>query len=119
MQSAMDSTRINMAKKQAMQEKVAQKSETKNGNLNQFEQGEPPMGEGVHGSKSNSETVTLRSGNLPKPEAVTTVDRDKNKGAAVKAAQKQNTSDEKTWPKGRNVIPNSNDDSVLVADSGE
>jgi len=68
--------------------------------------------------KDNSETATLRKNNLPKSEAVTTVNRDANKGAAVKAAQKQNTSDDKPYPKGRNVIPNPNDDSVLVADSG-
>ena len=94
-----------MAKKQAMQEEVAQKSETKNGNLNQFEQGEPPMGEGAHGSKSNGETATLRSGNLPKSEAVTTIDRDKNKGAAVRAADRQNHSDEKYGKEGLNQPP--------------
>jgi hypothetical protein len=106
-------------KKQAMQEKVPQQSETQHGNLNQAEQGEPPYGEGIRGSKSNDCEASLRKGSIPVASQVTTVDRDKNKNACVKAAQKQNTSDGKAWPKGRNVIPNPNDDSVLVADSGE
>jgi len=75
--------------------------------------------EGVKSAgKSNDAEATLRKSSLPKSEVVTQVNRDANKGAAVKAAQKQNTSDEKPYPKGRNVIPNPNDDSVLVADSG-
>ncbi len=94
-------------------------NETPAGNLNRSKSPAPEKGEGTSGSKSNGETATLRSGSLPASSAVTTIDRDANKGAAVRAAQKQNTSDEKTWPKGRNVIPNPNDDSVLVADSGE
>lgn len=94
-------------------------NETHDGNLNKSKAPAPEKSEGTSGSKSNGETATLRSGSLPAASAVTTIDRDANKGAAVRAAQKQNTSDEKTWPKGRNVIPNPNDDSVLVADSGE
>jgi hypothetical protein len=102
----------------AMQPKVPQTSETKNGNLNQAEQGEPLVGEGVRGAKSNDCEATLRKGSLPAASAVTTVDRDKNKGAAIRAAQRQNTSDEKTWPHGRNVIPQSHDNSVLTHDIG-
>jgi len=94
-------------------------NETHNGELNRSKAPAPEKSEGVHGSKSNGETATLRTGGLPASSAVTTIDRDANKGAAVRAARKQNTSDEKTWPKGRNVIENPNDDSVLVADSGE
>ena len=94
-------------------------NESHSGNLNKSKAPMPEKGEGICGNKDNSETATLRLGNLPKAEAVTTIDRDANKVKAVKCAQKQNTSDEKTWPKGRNVIPNPNDDSVLVADSGE
>ena len=92
---------------------------THNGNENRSKAPEPSKGEGTFGSKTDGEIATLRIGNLPKSVAVTTVDRDANKGKAIKCAQVQNTSDEKTWPKGRNVIPNPNDDSVLVADSGE
>src|SRR5260370_20578591 len=88
-----------------MQEKVAQKSETKNGNLNRFEQGEPPMGEGTSGSKSNGETATLRSGNMPTVSQVTTVDRDKNKGAAVRSADRQNPTDEQYGRDGLNQPP--------------
>jgi len=89
----------------AMQPKVPQTSETKNGNLNQTEQGEPLVGEGVRGAKSNGETATLRLGSLPKSEAVTTVDRNKNKNFAVRCADKQNHSDEKYGRDGLNVPP--------------
>jgi len=75
--------------------------------------------EGVKATgKSNDCEATLRKGSLPKASAVTTVDRDANKGKCIKAAQKQNTSDEKSWPKGRNVIPNEGDNSVLTHDEG-
>ena len=94
-------------------------NETHNGELNRSKAPAPDKFEGTHGAKSNGETATLRTGSLPAASSVTCVDRDANKGAAVRAARKQNTSDEKPYPKGRNVIPNPNDDSVLVADSGE
>ena len=64
--------------------------------------------------KSNGTEATLRKGSLPKSSAVTTVDRDANKGKCILAAQKQNTSDEKSWPHGRNVIPQSGDNSLLT-----
>jgi hypothetical protein len=70
------------------------------------------MAEGTSGSKSNGPEATLRSGNLPKAEAVRQCSC--NEGAAVKAAQKQNTSDEKDYQKGRNVIPNENDESIVA-----
>ena len=87
---------------------------THNGNLNRSKV--PATGvEGLKSTgKSNGTEATLRKGNLPKASAVTTVDRDANKKACVMAARKQNTSDEKSYPKGRNVIENSNDDSVLT-----
>ena len=91
----------------AMQPKVPQTSETKNGNLNQAEQGEPLVGEGVRGAKSNGETATLRLGNLPKSEAVTTVDRNKNAGAAPRAAQHQNESPMSNGVRVLNQPPNS------------
>lgn len=94
-------------------------NETHDGNKNRSKAPAPDRGEGTQGGKSNGETATLRTGSLPQASAVTTISNDVNKGAAVRSAQKQNTSDEKSWPKGRNVIPNSSDDSVLVADSGE
>jgi hypothetical protein len=91
-----------MVKKQAMQETVPQKSETQNGNLNRAEQGETPMGEGPHGAgKTNHETATLRSGNLPKSEAVTCIDRDKNNGTAIRCAKFQN---ESLMPDGRRIL---------------
>lgn len=70
------------------------------------------MAEGTSGSKSNHETSTLRSGKLPKAEAVRECKCEE--GAAVKCAQKQNTSDGKDWPKGRNVIPNESDESIVA-----
>lgn len=99
----------------AMQERVPQKSETKNGNLNRSEQGEPPMGEGAHGAKSNDCEATLRKGSMPKSEAVTTVDRDKNKGFAVKCADKQNHSDEKYGKDGLNQPPSGRDYPTVVS----
>jgi hypothetical protein len=64
--------------------------------------------------KSNGEEATLRKGSLPKAEAVRFVDRDANKGAATKAAQKQNSSDEKPYMHGgRNVIPNESNESLV------
>ena len=56
--------------------------------------------------KTNHETATLRKENRYKPEKVRVVDKDANKGAAIKAARKQNVSDGKPYPKGRNVIEN-------------
>jgi len=75
-----------------MQEKVPQKSETHNGNLNRStmaakgKEGTESMG------KSNDPNATLRSNNMPKAEAVKEVDRNANAGAAVKAAKTQNES---------------------------
>ena len=78
--------------KQAMQEKVPQTSETHNGNLNRSTMAAKGK-EGLKSAgKSNDNEATLRKGNLPKAVAVTTVDRDANKGAAVKAAKTQNES---------------------------
>jgi hypothetical protein len=91
----------------AMQPKVPQTSETKNGNLNQAEQGEPLVGEGVHGTKSNDCEATLRKGSLPAASKVTTVDRDKNAGAAPKAAQHQNESPMSNGVRVLNQPPNS------------
>lgn len=71
-----------------------------------------PASEGTRGSKSNGETATLRSGNLPKGEAVRTAKFDD--GACVRAAQKQNTSDGGDYAKHRNVIPNKSDESLIV-----
>jgi hypothetical protein len=59
------------------------------------------------------------SRNIPRAEKVRVVDPEKNAGAAVKQARRQNTSDGKSYPKGRNVIENSNDDSILSHDGGE
>jgi hypothetical protein len=41
---------------------------------------------GTRGSKTNDCEATLRKGNVPKSSAVTTVDRDANKGLAKKLA---------------------------------
>lgn len=71
-----------------------------------------PAPEGTRGSKSNGEAATLRSGNLPKPEAVR--DAKPQDGAAVKCAEKQNTSDGGDYSKKRNVIPNKSDQSLVV-----
>jgi hypothetical protein len=68
--------------------------------------------------KTNDPLATRRLGNRPKPDPVRTVDPKKNVGAAVLAARKQNVSDGKSYPKGRNVIENSNDDSILTHDRG-
>jgi hypothetical protein len=68
--------------------------------------------EGTRGGKSAGETATLRGGNLPKAEAVREVKCDE--GAAVRCAQKQNTSDGGEYPKHRNVIPNKSDESLVV-----
>jgi hypothetical protein len=80
--------------------------ETKSGNLNKSKPPAPEKAEGTFGGKSDGETATLRTGNLPKASAVTTVDPNTNKGKAIKCAEKQNTSDEKPYEIGRNVIPN-------------
>ena len=91
---------------------------THNGNLNRSKV--PATGvEGVKSAgKSNGPEATLRLGSLPPTSVVTTVNRDANKGKAIKAAQLQNTSDQGTWPKNRNVIPNESDESVLTHPSG-
>jgi len=44
---------------------------------------------GTRGAKDNSECASLRIGDLPKPEAVTT-DLDPNKNACTDAAERQN-----------------------------
>lgn len=77
-------------------------------NLSHFD----PAPEGTRGGKSNGTTATLRGGNLPKAEAVRTAKYDE--GAAVKCATKQNISDGGTDPKKRNVIPNKDDESLIV-----
>lgn len=71
-----------------------------------------PAPEGTRGSKSNGETASLRSGNLPKGEAVR--DAKPEAGVAVRLAQKQNTSDQGEWPKHRNVLVNKSDESLIV-----
>ena len=71
-----------------------------------------PAPEGTRGSKSNGPEATLRSGNLPKGEAVRSAKYDE--GAAVRCATKQNISDGGTDPKKRNVIPNKDDESLIV-----
>lgn len=93
-------------------------NETHNGNLNRSKVASTGTDGQKSTGKSNDCEATLRKGSLPKAEAVRTVDRNANKGACVKAAQKQNTSDEKSYPKGRNVIPNKSDESVLTHDLG-
>lgn len=81
-------------------------NETHNGNLNRSKAPMPAEAEGTKSAgKSNGPESTLRSGNLPKSEAVLTAVKE-NKGACVKAAQKQNSSDGKPYKTGRNVIPN-------------
>jgi hypothetical protein len=94
------------------------KTTSGNGNLNRARIDAKPK-EGARGTKDNSECASRRIGNLPKPSKVTTVDPEKNAGAAIAAARRQNISDGKSYAKGRNVIENTSDDSVLVADSGE
>jgi len=80
-------------------------NETHTGNLNRSIRSGPQGEEGTCGTKSNDPEATLRKGNLPKSEEVTTVDRDKNKGAAIKAADKQNHSDGKEGKEGLNQQP--------------
>jgi hypothetical protein len=80
---------------------------------------EDGLSSGAHGSKDNSECSSLRLNATPKSEKVTVVDAEKNAGATVAAAQRQNCSDGKSWTHGRNVIPASGDNSVLMNDSGE
>ena len=68
---------------------------------------EPKEGAGYHSGRK-----------LPKPSKVTVVDPEKNAGAAIAAARRQNTSDQKPYPKGRNVIENKGDNSLLTHDRG-
>lgn len=77
-------------------------------NMNAFD----AASEGTRGGKSAGETATLRSGNLPKADAVREAKYEE--GTAVRCAQKQNTSDGKDWPKGRNVLPNKSDESIVA-----
>jgi hypothetical protein len=59
--------------------------QTHSGNLNRTEV--PAVVEaGTRGSKTNDCDATLRKSNMPKSSAVTTVDRDANKGLAKKLA---------------------------------
>jgi hypothetical protein len=77
-------------------------NETHNGNLNKSKQPAPAEKQGMKSAgKSNGPEATLRKGALPKSEAVR--EAKSIDGAAVKAAAKQNRSDE-----GNNVtvIPN-------------
>lgn len=72
--------------------------------------------------KSNDPEATLRTDSLPKGGAVTTLPLTDNSQACIKCAQKQNTSDGKEWPLGRNVIPakgNSLDVDVIVKSKDE
>lgn len=62
-------------------------------------------------TKSNDPQATLRKDSKPKPEKVR--DAKVEKGAAVRAAEKQNTSDQ-GGPKKRNVIPNKSDQSLVT-----
>lgn len=71
-----------------------------------------PASEGTRGGKSNGPEATLRSGNLPKGEAVRSAKY--QDGATVKCAEKQNTSDGGDYSKKRNVIPNKSDQSLIV-----
>ena len=77
-----------------------------------------PVEAGARGNKSADECASLRIGSLPKPSKVTTVDPEKNAGAAIAAALRQNLSDGKPFPKGVNVIVNKGDNSVVTHDSG-
>jgi hypothetical protein len=77
-----------------------------------------PVEAGARGNKSADECASLRIGSLPKPSKVKTVDPEKNAGAAIAAARRQNTSDQKPYPKGRNVIENKGDNSLLTHDRG-
>ena len=79
------------------------KDSSGSGNLNRARIDAKPR-EGTSGTKDNSECSSLRPGNLPQAEEVTVVDADKNSGAAIAAAQRQNESDE-MGPAGRNVVP--------------
>jgi hypothetical protein len=72
-------------------------NETHNGNLNRSVRSGPQAEEGVCDRvKSNDPEASLRKGSLPTASAVTTVDRDANKGKAIKCAENQNLSDGKT-----------------------
>ena len=93
-------------------------NETHVGNENRSKPPAPEKGEGASGNKSNDCEASLRRGNIPPSSAVTTIDPNANKGKAIQCAQKQNTSDEKAYPKGRNVIPQEGDNSVLTHPSG-
>ena len=63
-------------------------------------------------TKSNDSEATLRKGSLPEAEPVR--DAVEQKGAAVRCAQNQNTSDGGDYAKHRNVIPNKSDESLVV-----
>ncbi len=80
-------------------------NETHNGNKNRSKQPVPAEKAGLtSASKSNDPEATLRKGSLPKGEAVRTVTYDK--GAAIKAAAKQNRVDGVEGSQA--VIPNRN-----------
>jgi hypothetical protein len=59
--------------------------QTHSGNLNRTKVSGTPEA-GTRGSKTNDCDASLRKGNIPKSSAVTTVDRDANKGLAKKLA---------------------------------
>ncbi len=80
------------------------KTTSGNGNLNRAQIDAKPK-QGTSGSKDNSECATLRLGNLPRSEAVREIDRDKNAGAAVKAAAQQNSSLLPNGESVQNVVP--------------
>lgn len=70
--------------------------------------------EGLKSSgKSNDAEATLRKGNLPKSEAVRTVDPNVNKGEAIEEACEQNCSMVANGKMVLNVIPNSSKDVLM------
>lgn len=70
------------------------KDSSGSGNLNRARIDAKPK-EGTSGNKDNSECASLRIGALPQPCKVTEVDPEKNAGAAIAAAKRQNENDEK------------------------
>ena len=82
-------------------------NETHNGNKNRSKIVAKPDEGTKSAGKSNGTEATLRKGSLPKASAVTTVDREANKGKAIEAALKQNVSLTSDGTKILNVISNS------------
>ena len=86
-------------------------NETHNGDLNKSKGPGPSKSEGSYSpAKSGDPEATLRKGNMPKAEVVR--EAKSEKGACVRAAQQQNSSDGKPYMHGgRNVIPNETNES--------